>query len=136
MVKARSADIRIDVRPQDGHNLAEERLDRTRGAEAEQSIWRLRRRPTACATVLSSYGLDVTDRPSNIWASAKRLGDSRWIPRLVRQGINGEGLTPSAQVAQPGITCMSVTSWARANLVLRTQPRGQAINFASGKDTR
>ncbi len=53
-------------------------------------------------------------------------------------GINGEGLTIFGAGSATRDYLYQVTSyWARANLVLRTQPlRGQAINFASGKDTR
>lgn len=92
-----------------------------------------------CYSYFRSYGLDVTIvRPFNIFGVRQKAGRfGALIPRLVRQGINGEGLTIfGAGSATRDYLYVSDIVGAY-NLVLRTPTlRGQAINFASGKDTR
>lgn len=125
----------------DGHNLKEgERLDEHAELKPNSPYGASKAAADRlCYSYFRSYGLDVTIvRPFNIFGVRQKAGRfGALIPRLVRQGINGEGLTIfGAGSATRDYLYVSDIVGAY-NLVLRTPTlRGQAINFASGKDTR
>lgn len=125
----------------DGHNLKEgERLDEHAELKPNSPYGASKAAADRlCYSYFRSYGLDVTIvRPFNIFGVRQKSGRfGALIPRLVRQGINGEGLTIfGAGSATRDYLYVSDIVGAY-NLVLRTPTlRGQAINFASGKDTR
>ncbi|CAM4255796.1 dTDP-glucose 4,6-dehydratase [Mycobacterium basiliense] len=92
-----------------------------------------------CYSYFRSYGVDVTIvRPFNIFGVRQKTGRfGALIPRLVRQAINGEDLTIFGDGSATR-DYLYVSDIINAyNLVLHnTELRGQAINFASGKNTR
>ncbi|BCR47019.1 hypothetical protein VNDN049_38860 [Mycobacterium tuberculosis] len=81
----------------DGHNLKEgERLDEHAELKPNSPYGASKAAADRlCYSYFRSYGLDVTIvRPFNIFGVRQKAGRfGALIPRLVRQGINGEGLT-------------------------------------------
>lgn len=125
----------------DGHNLQEgERLDERAELKPNSPYGASKAAADRlCYSYYRSYGVDVTIvRPFNIFGVRQKTGRfGALIPRLVRQAINGEDLTIFGDGSSTRDYLYVSDIVAAYNLVLHnTGLQGQAINFASGKNTR
>lgn len=124
----------------DGHDLQEGDLLRENSELRPNSPYAASKAAAdrLCYSYFRSFDLDVTIvRPFNIFGERQKAGRfGALIPRLVRQAMNGESLTIfGGGTATRDYLYVSDVIDAYKLVLQTTNLRGQAINFASGRDT-